>query len=89
MLYSWYTHLWNKSKSTTTIVLRTRKASSKDHECTPYTSRTKDKTSLVKTIRNGTNGINSQKWVHIQHHQEGCQRRTSESWKEHNQIDSV
>ena len=56
-----FKYLSNKSKSTPTIALRTRKTSLQDNECTPSTSRTNDKISLAETIKDVIKEVNSEK----------------------------
>ena len=54
-------HVSNKSKSTPTIALRTRKTSTQDNKRMPATSRTNDENSLVETTKNVIKEVNSEK----------------------------
>ena len=52
--------LTNKSKSTSTITLRTKKTPRQDNECSPSTSQTKE-ISLLETIKNVIKEVNNEK----------------------------
>ena len=55
-----FKRLTNKSKSTSTITLRTKKTPRQDNECLPSTSQTKE-ISLLETIKNVIKEVNNEK----------------------------
>ena len=61
MLHAWYTHLSDKSKSTPTIALRTKKLPLKIMNIYYLHHEQKNGTPLVKTIKNAINNVNSRK----------------------------
>ena len=70
-------HLSNKSESTSTLALKTRKASTIGNDCIPSTSRTNDEASFVEVIKNVIK--KSSRETHLRCHQKSCEGRTSES----------